>query len=207
MARRRKFREVERGWLNILGQETLSFTDVDNVVTNWDTIISGEELLGDTDEPFVGEQNVDFWIERAAVWYNVARTATLPAGNTTRRAYVWVGLAVVSNAVANKIDIPLGLTTSGFFADIWREADVVRGVKRVALHVWGEPNTNDETYFPSWLEPQKFELQNLFLKRDDSLIFVMSQTGVDDTWPGWIAGQNSAQVYQAALLIRKKRGR
>lgn len=203
----KKFKNVERGWADDTGEVQVQKTAVDNVMTNWSIITpTGEELAEAMPDPFTADK-VDYWYERLVVHYEPYAIPT--ALNTLEYVDLFVGLCVLTTNVAEKFEVPLGMTSQPFWNHFWRGQDGCSRILRARPHrtfLRGQAVNEDEVSVSDRRDPfYMFDVKNIFLRRNESLAVVVSQTGEQDDFSTWITSDIAGVAWMSQALIREKR--
>lgn len=213
MARRRR-RPIERGWsTGGMAQFDVTFTSVDNVVTNWEPLFLMEEYLENVEEPFAQNERADYYFERIVVDYQ--SRVTVAATNDTDLLQYWIALVIMDESLALKNDVPSGATSFAVWSEQWRELNpVVRvlGLHRHKHGIYASPSQDLATDRSHASHRNQEPDMNVFdvrgplhLRKGEALCLVGSQTGITDNFHSWLSGDAILvdAVYQA--LVRKKR--
>lgn len=201
-------RPIERGWATNTDNLIVTRTSVDNVITDWQSIITGEELADSDDAVLNTDQYRDYYLERIILTALIHMTPG--TGNDTNILPGWVGLAIVSNSLADKEDVPAQSTGNSFVRDLWRALPQVRRVLRAELVVapllavvsTGFPGVN-----PRGMFTYEWSVQGpVHLRKDEELVVVASQTGESDAMRPWVEGDDLFVDWFSSVLVRKKRG-
>lgn len=203
-------KEIERGWTHNFGVVEVQSTAVGNVVSNWDVIIDGQDLFSSDDSLLITEKNPDFYVERLVVHYTPYAIPT--AVNTAEFVDAAFGLAILDTQVANREAVPAQFGSDTMWNTDLRAQDEYIRMLTLRFHrtiVRGLPSVSGELpdYNPILQTYFEFDVKNIFLRPNESIVAWCSQTGIDDLFFPWSTSDIAGLSWMSQALVRKKKGR